>query len=92
MSGNGQRGVVRRVVSVILDKFPTIGEIKQHDFTASDNAKVTFTKSTNGTVPGYYIVQPSTTQYWNIPEMRELAEELTMLADHLEKFENSKKK
>ncbi|MCE9567415.1 MAG: hypothetical protein K8U57_35895 [Planctomycetes bacterium] len=78
---------IERIITVICDFLPSIGKIKEHKFITSLGAKINFVRCEPSNMsPGYYLnfLDASSGQYWVSAELRELAEECLMLADHLD--------
>lgn len=73
---------IKRFFTVITDVLPSFGKIKVYNFTTSVNAKVTFELTDEGRPDGYFITKIE--GYFDANELRELADECIMLADHLE--------
>lgn len=70
---------------MICDHLPDFGRIREHDFTTTLGAGVRFVATSVGKFGGYNLHVNTGSPVWTSRELRELASECVMLAEHLEK-------
>lgn len=84
-----------RLATIICDLLPDFGKIKQHNFTTSYGAGLTFDEAQeiemNGVRQGTFTIKiKDSSPLWSSSELRELAEECIEMAKYLEKRAGTK--
>ena len=81
---------ISRVVTTVMDIMPVFGKIKEHRFTTTLGAGLTFHRSEGTLYEGFSICINEKSPIWTSQELRELAAECVSMAEYLEKTFPSK--